>query len=152
MIKVMFICLGNICRSPMAQFVMHDMIRREGLGDLISVNSAATSHEEEGNPPYYATQEKLREKGVPVLAHRATYLTRADAAEYDYLVCMDEWNVRRAGKIVGEAFADKLSLLLSFTGEDRAIADPWYTRDFETTYQDVVRGCRALLDTIKEGL
>lgn len=145
MIKVLFLCHGNICRSTMAQFVFQDMVNKQGLQDLFYIDSAATSREEIGNPPHYGTVDKLRQVSVPVLKHYAVQLTKKDYEKYDYLIGMDSWNIRNMMKILKEDPDCKVSKLLDFTGESGDIADPWYTGNFDRTYEDVKRGCEALL-------
>ncbi len=148
MVRILFICHGNICRSPMAHFYMAKILKKRKLEGLVAVDSAAAHTDELGNPPYYATREILIRKGIPLLEHRATLLTKQDGERYDYLVCMDEYNARDVKRIVGEKNSKKVSLLLSFAGEARSVADPWYTRDFEKTYEDVALGCEALLEEV----
>jgi protein-tyrosine phosphatase len=148
MIKVLFICHGNICRSTMAESVFTYLVNQRGLSDCFEIDSAATSREEIGNPPHHGTVRKCREKGVPVLTHYATQLTRADYDNYDYLIGMDTWNIRNIMRIIGEDPEEKVHKLLSFADSNADIDDPWYTGDFETTYQDVLRGCEGLLDQI----
>lgn len=134
----------------MAQFVFQDMINKRGLSDCFYINSAATSREEIGNPPHYGTVRKLQEVGVPVLHHRAVQMTRKDYQEYDYLIGMDQWNIRNMLRITGSDSGNKIYSLLDFTSEPREIADPWYTGNFDRTYNDVVEGCNALYDHLKE--
>lgn len=148
MIKVLFICHGNICRSPMAQFVFQSLACQAGLEDQIFVDSAATSTEEIGNPVHRGTRRILQEKGIPMKDHRAVQLTRSDGKRYDYLVGMDSWNMRNMARILGENSRGEQLRLLDLTEEARDVADPWYTGDFEKTYQDIDAGCRALLDKI----
>ena len=150
MIKILFICHGNICRSTMSQFVFQDMINKRGLSDRFYINSAATSREEIGNPPHYGTVNKMREVGVPVLPHKAVQMTKKDYEKYDYLIGMDEANIRNMTRIVGSDPKGKIHMLLDFSDESRAIADPWYTGNFEATYQDVVEGCEGFLHFLKE--
>ena len=150
MIKVLFICHGNICRSTMAQFVFQDMINRQNLADKFLVDSKATSTEEIGNGPHYGTVQKLHEVGVPVLAHRASQLRRRDYEEFDYLIGMEERNRRNMLRILGKDPEKKVSLLLDYANEHGDIADPWYTGNFDITYRDVVRGCEGFL-TYLEG-
>ena len=154
MLKILFICHGNICRSTMAQFVFQDMINRQNLADKFLVDSKATSTEEIGNGPHYGTVQKLREVGVPVFAHRASQLRRRDYEEFDYLIGMDSANIRNMTRIVGGTDSqDKIYKMLSFAGyEDtqkftgaRDVADPWYTGNFDETYEDVVAGCKGFL-------
>lgn len=149
MIKVLFVCHGNICRSTMAQFVFQDMVNRAGLSDQFFIDSAATSREEIGNPPHHGTVRKMREVGVPVLPHRAVQMTKKDYKTYDYLIGMDEWNLRNMRRIIGGDPDGKMYLLLDFTKRaGQEIADPWYTGNFDATYQDVKEGCEGLLRTV----
>lgn len=149
MVKIMFICHGNICRSPMAEFVMQDMVEKCGLSDCIYTASAATSTEEIGNPVHRGTAEKLGREGVPMRERRARQLKKSDYDEYDYLVAMDKYNVKNILRITGGDRAGKVRLLSEFWGEQRDIADPWYTGDFDTTYNDIARGCEAMLNRIR---
>lgn len=150
MIKVLFICHGNICRSTMAESVMTHLIKQKHLEDVIYVNSAATSREEIGNTPHYGTVGKLRQVGIPLIPHRAVQMTKADYDEYDYLVGMDTANIRNMQRIAGGDPDGKIYKLLPFAGVSRDVADPWYTGDFDTTYNDVIIGCEALLNYIIE--
>ncbi len=146
MIKILFICHGNICRSPMAEFVMKDMIQKAGAADDFFIASAATSTEEIGNPVHHGTRSRLAREGISVAGKYARQMTQRDYEEYDYLIGMDHWNLRNMQRITGPDTDNKLSLLLDYT--DRAgadIADPWYTGNFEETYNDIVEGCTALL-------
>lgn len=146
MIKILFICHGNICRSPMAEFVMKDMVQKAGIADNFFIASAATSAEEIGNPVHRGTRTRLAGEGISTAGKYARQMTRKDYAEYDYLIGMDRWNLRSMERIVGPDREGKLSLLLDYT--DRAgaeIADPWYTGNFDETYDDIVEGCRGLL-------
>ena len=145
MIRVLFVCHGNICRSPMAEFVMKELVRREGLQAQIQVASAATSTEEIGNPVYPPAREKLRQHGIGCQGKRAVQLRRADYDRYDYLIGMDRWNMRNMLRIVGRDSEGKLRPLLP----DREVADPWYTGDFDATWNDVLEGCQALLDELR---
>lgn len=145
MIKILFVCHGNICRSTMAQFVFQDMVNKEGLADRFVIDSKATSTEELGNGPHYGTVRKLKEVGVPVLLHRASQMRRSDYKEYDYIIGMDGWNYRNMMRILGGDPEGKVSLLLDHTEHPRDIADPWYSGNFDATYEDVVEGCEALL-------
>lgn len=145
MIKVLFICHGNICRSTMAQFVFQDMVNKKGLTQHFHINSAATSREEIGNGPHYGTIQKMREEGIPILPHRAVQMTRRDYQEYDYLIGMDQWNIRNMLRIAGGDPEGKIRKLLDFGEHPRDIADPWYTGNFDQTYEDVVEGCEALM-------
>lgn len=145
MIKILFICHGNICRSPMAEFVMKDLVQKAGLESECQIASAATSREEIGNDIHPGTKAKLREMGIPFSHRRAVQLTTADGKEYDYLIGMDRYNLRNMRAILREEDWHKISLLLDFCGENRDVADPWYTGDFDATWEDIERGCRALL-------
>ena len=145
----MFICHGNICRSPMAEFVMKDMIEKEGLSDKIFVASSATSTEEIGNPPHRGTRKILDGLGISYEGKYAVQLKKTDYDEFDYLVCMDSYNIRNAQRIIGNDTSGKLCKLLDFAdGGD--ISDPWYTEDFDLTYEDVKKGCKGLLNVLKK--
>ena len=148
MIKILFICHGNICRSPMAEFVMKDMVKKAGLESRFQIASAATSTEEIGNPVHRGTQEKLRQAGISCAGKTARQLTRSDYAAYDYLIGMDTWNIRNMHRMLGGDPDKKIYKLLEFAGSTQDVADPWYTGDFETTYRDVVAGCQGLLSKI----
>ena len=147
MIKVLFICHGNICRSTMAEYVMRHLVAEAGLGERFFIDSAATSAEEIGNPVHHGTRRKLAEVGIPCGGHRARQMTRADYNAFDLLIGMDEANRRNMLRILGGDPAGKVSLLLDWCGGG-AIADPWYTGNFDDTYLDVLRGCRALLEKL----
>lgn len=147
MIKVMFVCHGNICRSPMAEFVFKDMVKRAGIADKLYIASSATSREEIGNPVHYGTKAKLAEAGISSNGKYAVQLTKDDYEEYDYIIGMDSYNIRNINKIIGYDKDSKVYKLLDFVdGGD--IADPWYTGNFDETYSDVVRGCKGLLERI----
>ena len=145
MIKILFICHGNICRSPMAEFVMKDMVKKAGLEDRFQIASAATSTEEIGNPVHRGTREKLRQAGISCAGKTARQLKRSDYDTYDYLIGMDTWNIRNMHRMLGGDPEGKVYRLLDFTQSSRDVADPWYTGDFEATYRDVVAGCHGLL-------
>ncbi|MED9904194.1 MAG: low molecular weight protein-tyrosine-phosphatase [Lachnospiraceae bacterium] len=149
-IKVLMVCHGNICRSPMAEFVMKDIVKRAGENDNFYIDSAATSTEEIGNGIHHGTRRILQEKGIPCTGHRAVQMTRADYDKYDYLIGMDEANIRNMLRIAGGDGQKKMYMLLSFAGKQRAIADPWYTGDFDTTYADVKEGCEAFFTYLKK--
>ena len=146
MIKVLFICHGNICRSTMCESVFTYMVKQRGLESAFEVNSAATSREEIGNSPHYGTVGKLREVGIPLVPHRAVQMTKQDYEEYDYLIGMDTANIRNMNRIAGGDPEQKIYKLLSFAGSGRDVADPWYTGDFDATYEDVTIGCEAFLN------
>ena len=153
MYKIMFICHGNICRSPMAEFVCKDMVKKMGREKEFEIASSAVSTEEiwgnVGNPVYPPAKLELSRHGISCEGKRAQLLTSEDGEYYDFLICMDESNVRRAKKIVGERNAEKCKKLLSYVGESRDVADPWYTHDFSATYSDVKRGIEGLLKDLK---
>lgn len=150
MIKVLFVCHGNICRSTMAQSVFQHMVDTAGIGEGFLIESAATSREEIGNPPHYGTREKLRQERIPLVPHRAVQMTRQDYLDYDYLIGMDTANIRNMQRIAGGGDPKgKIYKLLAFAGQSRDVADPWYTGDFEATYRDVVEGCEAFLDYLR---
>ena len=149
-VKILFVCHGNICRSPMAEFMMKDMVRREGLEARFEIASAATSAEELGSPVYPAARERLRRAGVSCAGKTARRMTRDDYDRYDLLVGMDRQNLRNMLRITGGDPDGKLHTLLSFAGSDREVADPWYTGDFDAAFDDVTAGCRALLQTLKD--
>lgn len=149
-IKVLFICHGNICRSTMAESVFTHLVTTRGLFELFDINSAATSREEIGNSPHYGMVRKLQQVGIPVVPHRAVQMTRQDYLEYDYLIGMDTANIRNMNAIAGGDPKGKIYKLLSFAGEGRDVADPWYTGDFDATYRDVLAGCEGFLEFLAE--
>ena len=140
--KILFVCHGNICRSPMAEFVMKYLVEKEGLTDQFLIESAATSTEEIGNPVYPPARRKLAEHGIRCDGHAARQMTRADYNRFDLLIGMDQWNLRNMERICGGDPEGKIRPLLP----NKDVADPWYTGDFEATWQDVLKGCKALLD------
>ena len=148
MTKILFVCHGNICRSPMAEFVMKDMARRAGVGKAFFVASAATSAEEIGNPVYPPARRKLAEHGISCAGKTARQMTKRDYADFDLLVGMDGANLRNMRRICGGDPDGKIRLLLDCTDRPRDVADPWYTGDFDATWEDVNEGCRALLDVL----
>ncbi|MBQ7960587.1 MAG: low molecular weight phosphotyrosine protein phosphatase [Clostridia bacterium] len=148
--KILFVCHGNICRSPMAEFVMKDLLKKEGLSEYVYVASAATSFEEIGNPVHRGTKQKLAELGISVAGKTAVHMEKTDYGKYDFIIGMDSMNIRNIMRIIGDDPENKVSKLLSFADEDGDIADPWYTGDFDATYRDVLRGCKGLLNRIKE--
>ena len=145
MIKILFVCHGNICRSPMAEFVFRDMVKKQGISDEFQIASAATSSEEIGNNVHRGTRQVLKEHGVEVTDRCAVKLREEDYFAYDYLIGMDQRNIHNMIRITGGDPERKIRRLLDFTDESGDIADPWYTGDFNLTYQDVVKGCESLL-------
>ena len=150
MIRVLFICHGNICRSTMAQSVFTHLVQANNLTDQFYINSAATSREEIGNPPHYGTVDKLRKVGIKLIPHHAIQMTKQDYEEYDYLIGMDTANIRNMNRICGGDPQGKIFKLLSFAGKGRDVADPWYTGDFDATYRDVREGCEGFLAYLRE--
>lgn len=150
MIKVLFVCLGNICRSPMAEFLLKDMVQKAGLADRFYIASAATSTEEIGNPVHRGTRERLRREGISVAGKTAVQLRTRDYEAYDYLIGMDDWNIRNMLRILKGDPQGKVHKLLEFAGSSRDVADPWYTGDFEEAFQDISAGCTGLLNMLRE--
>ena len=144
MYKILFVCHGNICRSPMAEFVMKDIVAKAWKSDEFVIASCATSTEEIGNPVHYGTKRKLAEVGISCDKKRAVQLTKSDYDRYDYIIAMDEMNIRNIMRIIKSDPENKVSLLLSHAGIDGSIADPWYTGNFDDTYRDVLLGCKGL--------
>ena len=150
MTHILFICLGNICRSAMAEYIFKDLATKAGYRQF-EVDSAATSNYEIGNPIYPPAHDKLMEHGIEVTCHRARQMEKADYEKYDYLIAMDESNLRDLKPFVGDDPQHKVTLLLDHTPasdkahHNRGIADPWYTHNFDTAYEDIVAGCTALL-------
>ena len=146
MIKVLFVCLGNICRSPMAEFVLKDMVKNENRQSEFLIESAATSSEEIGNDVHRGTKRKLAEEGIQFTPRAARKITLSDYEKFDYIIGMDESNIRNMQRIFGGDPKKKIYKLLDFTQNSRSIADPWYTGNFEETYNDVVEGCNGFLE------
>lgn len=149
MIKILFVCHGNICRSPMAEFVMKDMVKRKGLSEQFEIHSAATSTEEIGNPVYPPARRTLSEHGISCDGKIARRMTKGDYDYHDYIIAMDKNNIQNIKRIVGTDKDHKISLLLRYAGIDRDISDPWYTGNFDATWNDVVKGCKGLLEYIE---
>ncbi len=149
MIKVMFVCLGNICRSPMAEFVFKDIVKKQGLEKEFYIKSSATSYEEIGNNIHYGTRNKLIQKGISFENRKAIRLKPEDYKKYDYIIGMENSNIKNIKRIVGEDYENKVYKLLDFSNNPRDIADPWYTRNFEITYNDVVDGCNGFMNYLK---
>lgn len=150
MIKILFICHGNICRSTMAQFVLQDMVNKRGLAEQFYIDSKATSTEELGNPPHRGTVRKMNEMGIPMVPHRASQVRFSDYNKFDYIIGMDTWNMRNLNRMLKGDPDGKVYKLLSFHSDGRDIADPWYTGNFDETYRDVCEGCEGLLQFLQE--
>ena len=152
MIKILFVCHGNICRSPMAEFIFRDMVAKRGLAAEFSIASAATSREEIGNPVYPPAKRKLKEHGIDPAGKTARQMTAQDYKEYDYLLAAERYNIRNMERITGGDPQHKIFRLLDFSDRPRDIADPWYTGDFDEAWDDIVEGCQAFLKWLgKEG-
>ena len=151
MVKILFVCHGNICRSPMAEFLMKDMVKKERIEERFYIASAATSTEELGNGVYPPVRRLLSAQGIDCSGKTARQLTRGDYERFDLLIGMDRANMRNMRRILNPKDADgKLHMLLTFAGRDDEVADPWYTRDFDAAQRDISEGCRALLDYARE--
>ena len=148
--NILFICHGNICRSPMAEFVMKDLVKKAGRASQFHIESAATSREELGNPVYPPARRKLAEHGINCSGHAARQLTSRDYDEYDLLIGMDSANLRDMHRICGGDPEGKMSLLMDHTARPGSVADPWYTDDFDRAYRDILRGCEGLLRNLTE--
>ena len=151
-IRILFICHGNICRSPMAEFIMKDLVKKAGLEDQFLIESAATSSEELGNPVYPPARQKLAEHGISCEGKRARRIRKEDYDRYDYLIGMDSENMYDMNRYWSPDPENKLSLLMEYTGRHRDVSDPWYTRNFEATWQDCLAGCSALLHLLTGGI
>ncbi len=143
--RIMFLCHGNICRSPMAEYVMKDLVRKAGREDEFEITSGAVSDEEWGNPIYPPARRKLSEKGVSFGHHSAHKISQAEFDRQDLVIVMDRSNLRWLDRIVHDR-EGKVHMMMEYAGEARDVADPWYTGDFERTYQDVLAGCKGLLE------
>ena len=150
MTSILFICHGNICRSPMAEFIMKDLVKKAGLESQFHIESAATSTEELGNPVYPPARRKLAEHGIDCTGKTARQLSKSDYDKYDFLIGMDRANLRNMRRICGGDYDGKLHLLMDYTDRPGDVADPWYTDDFETTWRDVSAGCKGLLEHLRQ--
>ncbi len=150
MTKILFVCLGNICRSPMAEFVMKDLVERAGLAGTFSIASAATSSEEAGNPVYPPARRKLAEHGIQCAGKTSRQLRAEDYGKYDLLIGMDRRNMRNMERICGGDPEGKIHLLMDYTDRPGEVADPWYTGDFERAWQDILEGCERLLAHLQD--
>lgn len=149
MTKILFVCHGNICRSPMAEFVMKDLVKQAGLEREFEIASAATSTEEIGNSVYPPAKRKMAEHGISCAGKTARQMTMSDYDYYDLLVCMDRNNLRNMRRFCGTDPEGKVSMLMSHTNRPGDVADPWYTGDFDATWDDVMEGCQALLEELR---
>ena len=145
MIRVAFVCWGNICRSTLSESVFTYKVKELGLEELFTIDSFATSREEIGNPPHRSTVNKLREVGIPLVPHRAKQINLEDYDKFDYIIGMDEVNIKYLNRMLKNDPDGKIYKFLSFSGSGRDIADPWYTGDFDETYKDVIEGCEGFL-------
>ncbi len=152
MIKIMFVCHGNICRSTMAEFVMKDIVKKNNSEKEFIICSSATSTEEIGSDTHWGTKQILDEMCIPYTKRQAVQLTKSDYENFDFIIGMDSANIRNINRIIGEDIGNKVYKLLEFANIDRDVADPWYTRDFKTTYNDVLLGCTSLFKKIKTEL
>ena len=150
MTKILFVCHGSICRSPMAEFIFGDLVKKANLEASFLIESAAVSREELGNPVYPPAKAELARHGISCEGKRARQVTKADYAEYDYLIGMDSANIRNMLRIFGGDPDGKVARLLSYAGSERDISDPWYTGEFGTTYNDVLEGCTAFLRYLQQ--
>lgn len=150
MLKILFVCHGNICRSPMAEFVFKDLVAKSDYAPEFFISSAATSTEEIGNPVHRGTRNKLAQFHISTAGKYAVQMKKSDYEKYDYLIGMDDWNIKNINRIIGQDPENKVHKLLDFTDNPRAIADPWYTGDFDKTYEDVKEGCEAFLEYLKQ--
>ena len=146
--KILFVCHGNICRSPMAEFIMKKLVRDKGLADEFEISSCAVSYEEAGNGIYPPAREELTKRGIPFASHRAVRAESGDYDKYDLFVVMDSSNTRNLKRIFGGDDEGKIHLLLEYTGQGRDVTDPWYSRRFDVAFEDIYEGCTALLEKL----
>lgn len=149
MVRILFVCHGNVCRSPMAKFIMEHLVRSCGLEKCVMISSGALSYEAVGNPMYHAAQAVLWENGIPIAHHSSKKIRRSSYSEFEYIIGMDEENRRALNRLFRKDPCGKIHLLLDFSPEPRPVADPWYTKDFGRAYEDIYTGCGYLLDHIK---
>ena len=149
MIKVMFVCHGNICRSPMAEFILKDIIKKRGLEDKFIIISSATSTEEIGNPVHPGTRKKLSSFNINTSGKKAVQITKSDYEKYDYIFLMDNNNIRNIKRIIDSDPDNKICRFLDITNNPRDIADPWYTGNFDETYNDILEGCTAFIEKLE---
>ena len=147
--RILFVCHGNICRSPMAEFVMKDLVQKADLAESFHIESAATSTEEIGNEVYPPARRKLAEHGITCQGKTARQMTRHDYDRFDLLIAMDKWNIRNMTRICGGDPDGKIHMLMDYTNRPGEVADPWYTGNFDATWRDVLEGCEALLDDLR---
>ena len=150
MVKVLFICHGNICRSTMAEYVMKHLVKEAGREGEFFIDSAATSTEEIGNGVHHGTRRKLAQVGIPCGDHLARQVTWKDYESFDYIIGMDNANIRNLNRMLKNDPDGKISMMLDYTGRPGEVADPWYTGDFEETYRDVLEGCQGLLKKLSQ--
>ena len=151
MVKILFVCLGNICRSPMAEYIMKDLVKKAGLDNRLVIASAATSREEIGNPVYPPARRKLAAHGIGCEGHAARQLVSRDYDRFDLLIGMDHANIRNMQRICGGDTEGKIHLLMEYSGKPgKEVSDPWYTDDFETAWKDILAGCQGLFRSLQE--
>jgi len=148
--SILFVCHGNICRSPMAEFIMKDLVKKQGLADFFYIESAATSTEEIGNSVYPPAKRKLAEHNISCKGKVARQMTAADYDRFDLIIGMDDWNIRNINRICGGDPEGKIHKLMTFAGSEKEVADPWYTGNFDATWRDVLAGCTALLQELRQ--
>ena len=146
--RILFVCHGNICRSPMAEFIMKDLVRKRGISDRFEIESCATSTEELGNDIYPPAKRCLSAHGIPFERRSARQMTKADYERYDMIIAMDSANIHNMRRFVGGDPEGKVSMMMSHCGKDKDVADPWYTGDFERTFDDISEACKGLLESL----